>query len=108
VSVHGPSPDGGGLNIPLSPAQFARSTQPGTAIGRAWDGRLDELAAGLRQLSAAGVPVLFRPLLEMNGGAFWWDGQSGADLLTDPGVIDQGGIAGQGLTVTPSPAAPSG
>ena len=78
VSVHGPNPAGGSLDTPLSPAQFAQLTQPGTAIGKAWTAQLDTLAAGLRQLSDGGVPVLFRPLLEMNGGAFWWDGQSPA------------------------------
>lgn len=80
VSVHGPNPAGGPFNSPLPAAQFAQLLNPDTAIGRAWDGQLDEVAAGLRQLTAAGVPVLFRPLLEMNSDAFWWSGQDAAQF----------------------------
>ena len=33
----------------------------------------------LQQLKDAGVPVLFRPLHEMNEGWAWWGGRPGAD-----------------------------
>jgi mannan endo-1,4-beta-mannosidase len=33
---------------------------------------VDDVAAGLRELQGAGVPVLFRPFHEMNGNWFWW------------------------------------
>ena len=78
VSVHGPNPSGAAFTTPMDPAQFTRLTQPGTAIGRTWDTQLTRIAAGLARLTDAGVPVLFRPLLEMNGQAFWWSGQSPA------------------------------
>ena len=37
-----------------------------------WMQELDQMAAGLQQLRAAGVVVLWRPFHEMNGGWFWW------------------------------------
>ncbi len=37
-----------------------------------WMRELDDMAAGLQQLRAAGVVVLWRPFHEMNGGWFWW------------------------------------
>jgi mannan endo-1,4-beta-mannosidase len=79
VSVHGPNPSGAAFTTPMSPAQFTQLTQPTTAIGQAWDKQLAQIAAGLARLTDAGVPVLFRPLMEMNGKAFWWDGQAPAD-----------------------------
>ena len=78
VSVHGPNPSGAAFTTPMDAAQFTQLTQPDTAIGRAWDAQLTQIAAGLARLTDAGVPVLFRPLLEMNGQAFWWSGQSPA------------------------------
>jgi mannan endo-1,4-beta-mannosidase len=39
---------------------------------------LDAIAAELRRLQDAGVPVLWRPLHEASGGWFWW-GARGAD-----------------------------
>ncbi|WP_246577025.1 glycoside hydrolase family 26 protein [Actinospica durhamensis] len=78
VSVHGPNPSGAAFTTPMDPAQFTQLTQPDTAIGRTWDTQLTQIAAGLARLTDAGVPVLFRPLLEMNGQAFWWSGQSPA------------------------------
>lgn len=82
VSVHGPNPSGAAFTSPMTAAQFTQLTQPNTAIGRTWDAQLTQIAAGLARLTDAGVPVLFRPLLEMNGAAFWWSGQ-------DPAVFRQ-------------------
>ena len=39
---------------------------------------LDAIAAQLKRLRDAGVPILWRPLHEASGGWFWW-GASGAD-----------------------------
>ncbi len=39
---------------------------------------IDAIAAQLKRLKDAGVPVLWRPLHEASGGWFWW-GASGAD-----------------------------
>jgi len=37
-----------------------------------WIAQLDEIAAALKPLQQQGVPVLFRPLHEVNGDWFWW------------------------------------
>ena len=36
---------------------------------------IDTIAVQLKKLEAAGVPVLFRPLHEAEGGWFWWGAQ---------------------------------
>jgi mannan endo-1,4-beta-mannosidase len=46
--------------------------KPGTPTHAAWRRQIDQMAAGLQELQAAGVVVLFRPFHEMNGGWFWW------------------------------------
>ncbi len=43
-----------------------------TTAGARWKGYLDTVAAGLQQLEDAGVTVMWRPLMEMNGTWFWW------------------------------------
>ncbi len=50
---------------------------PGTDIYNRWVEQVDVIAGYLRQLQAAGVPVLFRPYHEMNGNWFWWGGRPG-------------------------------
>ncbi|WDZ87064.1 glycosyl hydrolase [Micromonospora cathayae] len=73
ISVHSPSPanaNGGGLNTPMG--NFADLLNPGTAAGARWRALTDKMAAGLQDLENAGVPVLFRPLHEVNGDWFWW------------------------------------
>ena len=44
----------------------------GTQANAHWRMQLDSLAGGLKELQAAGVTVLFRPLHEINGAWFWW------------------------------------
>ncbi len=51
---------------------------PGTDTHRRWIAELDTIAAGLAELRDAGVPVLWRPFHEMNGGWFWWGAQDPA------------------------------
>ncbi|MGE4048786.1 MAG: glycosyl hydrolase, partial [Acetobacteraceae bacterium] len=51
---------------------------PGTATNNALNQSLAQVAAGLRELQDAGIPVLFRPYHENNGDWFWW----GADNLS--------------------------
>ncbi len=73
IDVHLPSPanpGGGGLNSPMG--NFADLLTPSTTAGTRWRAQLDKIAQGLQQLENAGVPVLFRPLHEMNGNWFWW------------------------------------
>jgi len=47
----------------------------------AWMQELDQMAAGLQQLRAAGVVVLWRPFHEMNGGWFWWGAKEPAVFI---------------------------
>lgn len=52
---------------------------PGTAIHERWKSQVDVIAWFLKQLKYAGVPVLWRPYHEMNGGWFWWGQRKGED-----------------------------
>jgi mannan endo-1,4-beta-mannosidase len=52
---------------------------PGTALYRRWCAQVDVIAGYLKQLQAAGVPVLWRPYHEVNGSWFWWGGRKGKD-----------------------------
>jgi Glycosyl hydrolase family 26 len=49
-----------------------RVLQSGTNENRVYMAKLDKMAARLQTLEDANVPVLWRPLHEMNGGWFWW------------------------------------
>jgi mannan endo-1,4-beta-mannosidase len=53
----------------------------GTATHARWMQELDQLAAGLQELQAAGVVVLWRPFHEMNGDWFWWGDKPPADFV---------------------------
>ncbi len=50
---------------------------PGTEIHERWKSQVDVIAWFLAQLCEAGVPVLWRPYHEMNGGWFWWGKKTG-------------------------------
>ena len=73
-------PDGAGFDTmsqfsesnPYPAANIDQILTPGTALNTEHLRRLDDLAALLDQLQNAGVPVLWRPFHEMNGGWFWW------------------------------------
>jgi hypothetical protein len=62
----------------LSNSQWSELVTDGTSLNKAWKARLDTLSPYFADLKAAGVAPLFRPLHEMNQGAFWWGGRSGA------------------------------
>jgi beta-mannanase len=68
---------GGSYNTPDPTAQLESIVKAGTKANTNWDDQLDQVAGIISQFSAAGVPVLFRPLVEMNGNFFWW-GDTGA------------------------------
>jgi mannan endo-1,4-beta-mannosidase len=57
---------------------FAQLTQPGTAPYIAWYKLLDEQIAMLKQING---PVLYRPLVELNGNWSWWNGKDGATFV---------------------------
>ncbi|MEO6995685.1 MAG: glycosyl hydrolase [Lacunisphaera sp.] len=81
VSVHlnNPArPEGGGLND--KGFAIADLLAPETVIHQRWLHQLDAIAAGLQELQAAGVVVLWRPFHEMNGHWFWWGAQKPEDF----------------------------
>lgn len=48
---------------------------PGTELYNQWLEDIDDIAEYLKELRDAGIPVLWRPYHEMNGGWFWWGGR---------------------------------
>lgn len=81
ISWHAPNPskpNGGGLKE--RGIKLADVLAPGPTHDR-WMKSLDQVAAGLQELQAAGVVVIWRPLHEMNGGWFWWGAQPQADFI---------------------------
>lgn len=73
------NPAGGGLRD--KGTDLAALLRPGTDTHTRWIRQLDELAAGLQELRAAGVVVLWRPFHEMNGNWFWWGAKPPADFV---------------------------
>ena len=73
------NPSGGGLRD--QGVDLAELLAPGTATHERWMRELDELVAGLQELKAAGVVVLWRPFHEMNGGWFWWGAKEPAAFV---------------------------
>ncbi|WP_339245151.1 glycosyl hydrolase [Paenibacillus sp. FSL F4-0243] len=71
-SLPGTSPEWSNVNRSLSQEKFNTYVTPGTAQYKSLISDLDEIAGYLGQLRDAGVPVLWRPYHEMNGGWFWW------------------------------------
>jgi mannan endo-1,4-beta-mannosidase len=51
----------------------------GSPINLKWKAMMDDVAVYLQHLQENGVEVLWRPLHEMNQGAFWWGGRAGAN-----------------------------
>jgi len=63
----------------LTDFEWRELLTPGTALHERWCAQVDVIAGYLKQLQAAGVPVLWRPYHEVNGGWFWWGGRRGKD-----------------------------
>jgi len=63
----------------LSAGQWQELITPGTELHERWKSQVDVIAWFLKQLRYAGVPVLWRPYHEMNGGWFWWGKKRGDD-----------------------------
>lgn len=64
------------VSMSLSEANFTPYITPGTPQNKAMLAELDKVAVYLKKLQDAGVPVLWRPYHEMNGGWFWWGQKS--------------------------------
>lgn len=52
--------------------QYAKIFEDGTIERQRWLDIMNEVAKGLDKFKQADIPVLFRPLHEMNGDWFWW------------------------------------
>ena len=74
------STNGGGLRD--KEVNLASLLAANEATHTRWLHELDLLAAGLQELRASNVVVLWRPFHEMNGDWFWWGGK-------DPGTFIQ-------------------
>jgi mannan endo-1,4-beta-mannosidase len=73
ISAHLYNPantNGGGLRD--KGVELKQLLDPDTETHKRWMAELDLIAAGLQDLKASGVVVLWRPFHEMNGGWFWW------------------------------------
>ncbi|MGY5451917.1 glycosyl hydrolase [Agarivorans sp. MS3-6] len=56
----------------VSNQEYARIFETGSVERARWLDIMDEVAIGLEKFKQADVPVIFRPLHEMNGDWFWW------------------------------------
>jgi mannan endo-1,4-beta-mannosidase len=70
----------------------------GTPLNNAYKNRLNEAVPYLRQLQNAGVPVLWRPVHEMNEGWSWWGGRPGSNGSRRLHQITYEHLTAQGLT----------
>jgi mannan endo-1,4-beta-mannosidase len=85
-----------GIESHLAPSQWSQLVTSGTTLNNAWKARLDTIVPYLRQLRDAGVPVLWRPLHEINDAWSWWGGNADSARLFQ---ITHDYLAGtQGLT----------
>ncbi|MDI1461234.1 glycosyl hydrolase [Catellatospora sp. KI3] len=81
----------------LSDSQWTQLITNGSSLNNAWKNRLAEVVPYLRQLQNAGVPVLWRPIHEMNEGWSWWGGRPGANGSRRLYQITYDYFTGQGL-----------
>jgi mannan endo-1,4-beta-mannosidase len=72
LNLHMPNPTTGGPVHDVSGLDAAGLLAPGTATNTALMNSLKLVAAGIRELQAAGVVVILRPYHENGGGWFWW------------------------------------
>ena len=71
--------DSKGVKSKLTDEQWKELTTNGSPLNIRWKERVDEVSAYLMFLQNKGVEVLWRPMHEMNQGAFWWGGRPGPD-----------------------------
>jgi mannan endo-1,4-beta-mannosidase len=81
----------------ISNTQFTQILTEGSTLNNAWKRRLDEAVPYLQQLKNAGVPVLFRPLHEMNESWNWWGNRPGANGSARLYQITRDYLSGKGL-----------
>ena len=61
----------------LTDEQWQELMTPGTPLRLRWEAQVDVIAAYLKQLQDAGIPILWRPYHEMNANWFWWGKRAG-------------------------------
>ncbi|AIQ31610.1 glycosyl hydrolase [Paenibacillus sp. FSL P4-0081] len=81
ANLPGTAPAWANVSMSLSEADFNKYITPGTVQYTAMIAELDKVAVYLKKLKDAGVPVLWRPYHEMNGGWFWWGQKSSFSTL---------------------------
>jgi len=69
----------GGVLSKLTDEQWKELTTDGTPLNKRWKERVDAVCSYLQFLEDRGVEVLWRPMHEMNIGAFWWAGRPGPE-----------------------------
>lgn len=68
-------------NGALSSSQWQQLVTNGTQLNTAWKNELNIIVPYLQQLKNAGIPVLWRPLHEINDGWSWWGGTANTAAL---------------------------
>lgn len=68
-----------GVQSELTEEQWDELLEYGSVLYGKWKAQMDLIAGYLLELKEAGIPILFRPYHEMNGGWFWWGGHPGED-----------------------------
>jgi mannan endo-1,4-beta-mannosidase len=68
----------GSVQARLTDEQWLELITADSPLHRRWEKYIDTAAGYLKQLQDAGVPILWRPMHENNGGFFWWGGRPGA------------------------------
>lgn len=66
----------------FSESQWLELVTEGSEMHSQWIAQVDSIAAYLKDLQEAGVPVLWRPFHEMNGDWFWWCNRRGEKGFT--------------------------
>ncbi|WP_333769398.1 extracellular catalytic domain type 1 short-chain-length polyhydroxyalkanoate depolymerase [Streptomyces sp. IBSBF 2435] len=89
----------GGINgASLSDSDWSQLITNGSSLNSAYKAKLDTAVPYFQQLKDAGIPVLFRPLHEMNEGWAWWGGRSGANGSARLFQITHDYLVSKGLT----------
>lgn len=76
----GTPPDGIGYRSSQGTVDVEEALTPGTAVYEGMLRKMDLVAAALKKLQRAKVPVLWRPFHEFDGQWFWW-GKGGGDAF---------------------------
>ncbi|MFC1435682.1 glycosyl hydrolase [Streptacidiphilus sp. N1-3] len=90
--------DGGINGAKLSDAEWQQLITDGTTLNTDYKAKLQTAVPYFQQLKDAGIPVLFRPLHEMNEGWAWWGGRPGPNGSAKLYQITHDYLEAQGLT----------